>query len=252
MKFAPCLKFTLLAAALVLSAAVNVSAQTPLEFKDGQAQAKGQLTPTDPQDPVSKYPCQIFTIELKASQDYQIDMTVTATSSSFPFPYLGLEDAAGKRLAEVRPWSKSGSRNLKVSFNCPADGKYRIIAALSPITAKPAGSFELSVQQVKVTQIALKDGIVEETSNITKNAPKLYAIKLSAGKTYQIDMMSKQIDSYLRLEDAAGKELAKDDDSGGNLNARIQFNCTQEGTYRIIATALAGGSGPFTLRVTEK
>ena len=34
-------------------------------------------------------------------------------------------------------------------------------------------------------------------------------------------MTSKEIDSYLRLEDKAGKELAKDDDSGGNVNARM-------------------------------
>ena len=45
--------------------------------------------------------------------------------------------------------------------------------------------------------------------------------KMTAGKTYTIDMVSKQIDSYLRLEEASGKQLAEDDDSGGNLNAKL-------------------------------
>ena len=51
-----------------------------------------------------------------------------------------------------------------------------------------------------------------------------YKIKLQKGKTYQIDMISldgKQFDTFLRLEDAKGKQVAEDDDSGGDLNARI-------------------------------
>ena len=75
-----------------------------------------------------------------------------------------------------------------------------------------------------------------------------------AGKTYQIDMTKANggLDPYLRLEDSAGKNVAQDDDSGGNLNARIMFNCTQTGEYRIVATTFVGGTGNFTLQVSEK
>lgn len=251
-------KFGVLAAILVLPAAANVSAQTPLELKDGQVAIDGQLDQTDAADTVRKQPCKVYTVDLKANQAYQIDMKSKAIDS-----YLRLEDAALKELAHDD--DSGGFPDARIIFKCTTEGKYRIIATTF---AGGTGAFNLSVKQiaepkaVEATEIVLKDGKVEVASNLTNDDPKdkvrvvspckIYAIKLTAGKTYQIDMMSKAIDSYLRFEDAAGKELAHDDDSGEGLDARIIFNCTQEGTYRIIATTFLGGTGPFTLRVTEK
>ena len=54
------------------------------------------------------------------------------------------------------------------------------------------------------------------------------------------------------LENGAGNQLANDDDSGDGLNARVIFNCTQDGNYRIVATTFVGGTGPFTLTVSLK
>jgi hypothetical protein len=90
-----------------------------------------------------------------------------------------------------------------------------------------------------------------------KSRAKTYTVNLTAGKTYQIDMTSTVIDSYLRLENPAGQEVAKDDDSGGFPNARIVYPCSQTGEYRIIATTFAAGgtgapTGPFTLKVQER
>jgi hypothetical protein len=81
---------------------------------------------------------------------------------------------------------------------------------------------------------------------------KVYTVDLAAGKTYQIDMMSKEIDPFLRLENPAGKQVAMDDDGGEGLNARIVYNCTQAGTYRVIATCVGARRGPFTLTVQQK
>src|SRR5262249_14393602 len=60
-----------------------------------------------------------------------------------------------------------------------------------------------------------------------------------------------EFDAYLRLEDAAGKELAEDDDSGGNLNARIIFSCTKDGNYKVICTCFSEATGNFTLSVKK-
>jgi peroxiredoxin len=66
-------------------------------------------------------------------------------------------------------------------------------------------------------------------------------------------MVSTQFDSYLRLEDAKGRELAEDDDSGGNLNAQIVFTCPKDGNYKVIATAYgAQGFGDYTLTVKRR
>jgi hypothetical protein len=82
----------------------------------------------------------------------------------------------------------------------------------------------------------------------------VYRVKLLAGTTYVIDMVSPNqpaLDPYLVLTDAAGKHLAEDDDSGGGLNARIFFRPEQSGTFRIVATYFIPGTGAFTLTVRD-
>jgi cytochrome oxidase Cu insertion factor (SCO1/SenC/PrrC family) len=73
---------------------------------------------------------------------------------------------------------------------------------------------------------------------------------MKAGKVYTIDMVSKDFDSYLRLFDPKGNQLEEDDDSGGDLNSRIVFNCTQDGEYKIACTSFgANAMGAYTLTV---
>jgi serine/threonine protein kinase len=82
-----------------------------------------------------------------------------------------------------------------------------------------------------------------------------YQVKLVAGKTYVIDMISpdpKALDPFLVLRDPAGKKLAEDDDSGGGRNARITFRVEQDGVFRILATSFNAGQGAFTLTVREQ
>jgi hypothetical protein len=82
-----------------------------------------------------------------------------------------------------------------------------------------------------------------------KSPHKVHTMKWKAGETYQIDLVSRAFDAFLRLEDSAEKELAQDDDSGGMLNARIVFAVPKADTYRIIATSLDGKAGDYTLTV---
>ena len=84
-------------------------------------------------------------------------------------------------------------------------------------------------------------------------ASKVYTVKFKKGVAYQIDLMSRQFDAYLRLEDKNGNELAEDDDGGGMLNSRIIFNCQRDDDYKVYATALnPGGIGMYTLIVKEQ
>ncbi len=78
---------------------------------------------------------------------------------------------------------------------------------------------------------------------------KVHLVTLNAGQRYTIDMVGRGFDAYLRLEDKAGKQLDEDDDSGGDLNAQIVFNCTRDGEYRIICTCFADATGKYTLTV---
>jgi hypothetical protein len=82
---------------------------------------------------------------------------------------------------------------------------------------------------------------------LTKSPHQVHTMKMKEGQTYQIDLMSRAFDAYLRVEDESGKQLAADDDSGGNLDSRIYFKVPRDGGYRLIATSFDGKAGPYTL-----
>ena len=84
-----------------------------------------------------------------------------------------------------------------------------------------------------------------------RHASKKYTFKLSKDKTYVIDLISTDFDAYLRLLDKKGKQLAEDDDSGGNLNSRIAYPIREDGEYEIVVTSFDGQIGRFNLKVRE-
>ena len=84
-----------------------------------------------------------------------------------------------------------------------------------------------------------------------QNTPfKDYKVQLKANQMYVIDMVRTKmdIDPYLFLE-ADGKVIRQDDDSGGDLNARIIFAPEKDAEYRVIATTLRPAYGDFTLTI---
>jgi hypothetical protein len=79
---------------------------------------------------------------------------------------------------------------------------------------------------------------------------KLYAVKLSKGTTYVIDLQSDDFDAYLRLESNDGKQLDEDDDGGMGTNAQLVFAPEKDASFKIVATRFADdGPGAFRLRV---
>ena len=86
-----------------------------------------------------------------------------------------------------------------------------------------------------------------------KEREQSHPLKMTAGKTYMIDMTSAEFDTYLRLEDDKGKVLAENDDiSPQNSNSRIGFPCKQDGSYRIVATSFQhAGRGAYVLIIRE-
>ena len=80
---------------------------------------------------------------------------------------------------------------------------------------------------------------------------KIFPVKFEAGMKYSISLNSTAFDAYLRLLGPTGQVVAKDDDSGGNLNARIDYLAPTGGEYRIVATSFNGKQGPFQLTVLK-
>jgi hypothetical protein len=84
------------------------------------------------------------------------------------------------------------------------------------------------------------------------NFARTFQVRMQRGRTYVIDMVSTQIDPFLRLENPTGQHIAQDDDSGGFPNARITFLAPEDGLYRIVATSFAPATGGFSLMVREQ
>jgi hypothetical protein len=90
---------------------------------------------------------------------------------------------------------------------------------------------------------------------------KPYDVQLMAGKHYTVTLNAvadagkkpdffNRFDPYLVVQDEGGKTIAHDDDSGGNLNARLTLRVPRDGTYRVFAAALSG-VGNYVLSITE-
>lgn len=76
-----------------------------------------------------------------------------------------------------------------------------------------------------------------------------YTFEGELGSYISVTMIADNFDAYLRLRDSKGNEVASDDDSAGNLNARIgPFKLPFNDTFTIVATSLSGtASGDFTI-----
>ena len=62
-----------------------------------------------------------------------------------------------------------------------------------------------------------------------------------------------RFDPVLRVQDAAGKELARDDDGAGAGDARLEFAAPEDGTYRVVVSDLnRQGGEDFDYRLTVR
>lgn len=88
------------------------------------------------------------------------------------------------------------------------------------------------------------------TGNITDDAPEVtFTFEGQAGDVITIAMeaVESNLDSYLILRDAAGEQLAFNDDTSGTLNSLIgPYIVPEDGTYTVTATRCCGGSGNST------
>lgn len=93
----------------------------------------------------------------------------------------------------------------------------------------------------QATPIAVGDSV---TGELTTRAPEsTYSLEVEADATVMITLTSNDFDTYLVLSDAAGDEIATDDDSAGSLNSRITYTFPDAGEYTITATSYSAHNG---------
>lgn len=98
------------------------------------------------------------------------------------------------------------------------------------------------------------DGAIQSGESLNgwfSGQPLSYELEIEEAGMYQIEMNSSDVDAYLVLEGANGY-YREDDDSAGNLDARIA-DFLAPGSYQITArTAYGTDSGLFTLSVATR
>ena len=80
-----------------------------------------------------------------------------------------------------------------------------------------------------------------------------FRISLTAGTTYtfrQDKTSGSNLDSYLRLMNSSGTQVAYDDDSGGNRNSLFTYTPTVTGTYYVAAGGYSSSTGAYSLSAT--
>ena len=156
------------------------------------------------------------------------------------------DDGAGKGL------------NSYLVFTAPQAGEYVIQAA--SISSGAEGDYRLTLEQgppaPQSRSIAIGD---EVRGRLDEDSPKsdsgasadLYRFTGRAGQRVAISLNADDFDSYLELFDANHNSLATDDDSGGELNARLTFVLPEDGDYLIEARGFSDASGPYDLKLEE-
>jgi hypothetical protein len=98
-------------------------------------------------------------------------------------------------------------------------------------------------------ELRFEGKLTKESPTVAGKPAQVHRVKLSADKTYLIDLQSEEFDTYLRILDSSGKQLASDDDGGEDLNARLRFTPPKEDTYQIVATRFGGDQGSYLLKI---
>jgi thiol-disulfide isomerase/thioredoxin len=97
-------------------------------------------------------------------------------------------------------------------------------------------------KELKVEGKLTDDGTKDKKTQLASNVHKFTMIK---DTTYAIKMHSEEVDSYLRLEDKDGNQVAQNHDSDGNATARIVFRCEADGEYKVICTCFPQPMAPL-------
>jgi pathogenesis-related protein 1 len=194
--------------------------------------------------------------------------------------YLRVEDANGREVAfnddsngtlnsliTFRPPQTGTYRVIVTSFNGGANGQYQLSLSSNPAGGAnpPAGGTNPPVNTKSDWRVPgpNEGGILLVSSDfLNKTTPfdtrlnqrhaKVYTGLMDKTRSYTIKLESKNFDTYLRIEDANGKEVAFNDDSNGTLNSALNFRPQETGTYRIIVTTFQpGATGAYQLSLSS-
>jgi S1-C subfamily serine protease len=147
--------------------------------------------------------------------------------------------------------------NVGIGFAIPTDTVQTFLAAVRSGQASTTSSGGRTDREPTVVAIngPVVHGQLDDQSNVLPDGSYYnpYRFEGQAGQRVTIDMVSQELDAYLILLSPDREDVfMQDDDSGGNLNARLSLQLPYTGTYLIFANAYAEGeTGRYQLRLSD-
>ncbi|UCC82483.1 MAG: PPC domain-containing protein [Gemmatimonadota bacterium] len=172
--------------------------------------------------------------------------------------------ATGPGLADVLSDDDgAGELNSRLTITFPVDGDYLVVA--SQLSGGGAGAYTIRVDEpVDLAELPTEgrsivvggavDGYLTQDDPLTPDGRhgQAWALEGRAGEIYVIDLISDDFDAYLYFAGPGLSEPLTDDDGAGDLDSRITVTLPEDGTYRVVASALdASASGKFQLLVNR-
>jgi len=108
-----------------------------------------------------------------------------------------------------------------------------------PAAAEPANPVPPPGAEARIEIGQTMRGVLEPGDLLMADSTfaDVWAFEGDAGWTVTVDVRSDEFDTYVQLLDAAGARLGEDDDSGGDLNARLTVALPATGEYRIVVNS---------------
>jgi hypothetical protein len=202
-----------------------------------------------------------WTFEGRAGEE--ISLILEATSGSVLDPYLQILDSGGAELASNDDSGYSPNSRIE-GFVLPADGTYTVVATrYGTVQGVSSGGYGLLLVQGLPEppppdgELSYGDTVEGEIND--QNYQDRWVFQGAFGDlvTIRMERVDGELDSFLILLGPDNTEVAYDDDSGGDLNARIRgFMLPSSGSYTIVASRLGErsgtGAGRYTLTLAEE
>lgn len=201
-----------------------------------------------------------YRLDARTGQRYRIILaSAEEREDALDDPLLQVMDADGNVLAYNDDYN---GLNSQIDFVPTRSGPVYVVAGA--FADASAGAYTLSAERERLP----RDPAAADTStraritlgqsiNALLDYPgdrDWYRIRLNAGETYRFALSRNDEageplgDPLLRLYNARGEEVAADDDSGGNLNALLEYTAAATGNYFVEARGyLDDASGAYAL-----
>jgi hypothetical protein len=199
-----------------------------------------------------------YRLTTRNGQRYRVTLTGAGEDGALSDPYLRVVDAAGNELAANDDDGESLNSSLEFTpagasevfveargFSDASAGRYTL-----SITAERAPTDNISADRNTRGRVSTGDSV--EGALDFANDADWYRVRLQEGQSYRFTLESSGSsplgDPLLRLRNAAGEEVAVDDDGGEGFNSYLEFTAPSTGNYFVEANAFAEGTtGGYTL-----